>query len=1252
MQLAIETHRGPKNPKRLQTRHANSTASLCYQAVNITQFNLARNPKFITHTNTLSETITTSHPTMSTTVGRKPSLGGDPLGCDGFNTTTTTTALSPVFENQCEFDETELSGKTLHADASIFVPSIQVEREKISERKENMKIEILKTEMLETENLDSAEIVKFMPPTRQMIAAGTVQTDQTKAINNVKEHAKKEARDNNLANPDHDDTVQLVIREQGLRKEFAGGKTVRTSATIITNFLDLQPPPQLFVYSVEMIRTVVLGQNVLVGRRADAMQLMDIVAQHVVELQPQQPNGPVEWATDGDLIWSTADLFGVQQGQLAPLARLQHNLPVALSYRNECGTQLSIQEVNIYFHRFIQIHGQSIGQLFHDLTALNVRASTPDILVRGLNAFLTKHARGQSQPFTFTNAKKGYEPPLVYDPQNGQHRNPALEPNNAGGALIRALDGFFVSSRPGIDRLLVNINSICTPFFGGQNLNTFLSSGSIARMSLNQKSNIAKGVLVSITFPVVGGWIPLSSRRRFIKKILPNNMWCHRDANGNRVAVHTCFAINSGAHRTIRPASNPPNVGGLVVEVATNMRTGNQAPPSEWYPAEVLDIVEHQPYHASLSRAAVTNMVEFARARPQTSYNRIMNGGFNMFGLNGATQNNLANFGNMSTGRQMLEIPGHWLHTPSVQYNKRRTPTDASWDMRDIMFVERNRKVHELRFMNVNPGNSGGRNSNNHQAFVTKRGWISDALSRHGILQNPQQAWVTNVPPPGNPPGSPFRVDLTRPVPTPAFENDIFTKLNDIHPQRPLESPVLVALNHKDIPMYAYIKRVADLRIGVNTIIIDQSGSKFNAPKGSNIALKYNLKLGQTNHQLAGNSFEALRKSGRARDTIVIGADVTHPSKGAAHGTPSIAAVVGSTDDNFVHYPGSMRLQRNRKEYIIELGDMVKERLIDWAERHGNGLPANVLFYRDGASESQYAKLRSYEIPQIEKAFHWAQEFLNFKASGGTHRGALDNARDPWPTISNPSPPGVDRAQGVDDEFTDSTGITNSNFKLTYVVVGKRHNTRFYPKNANDRSVSIGGANGNVKPGLVVDQVITHPLNLDFYLQSHTPIAGTGRSAHYITMQNNMDLSALELQTVVSPPHHHGHLLLLHSLTLVYNRLTTFATSTLEQPRACPTAHQRTTPTVSATAADATFSTSSPTRFPSCHRPWPIPPDSTHRCTTRQLIQLCSTSTTSRIGFATRVTTAISPFRLRVTRSLRGSMGLRAATRGTRTWIT
>jgi eukaryotic translation initiation factor 2C len=67
-----------------------------------------------------------------------------------------------------------------------------------------------------------------------------------------------------------------------------------------------------------------------------------------------------------------------------------------------------------------------------------------------------------------------------------------------------------------------------------------------------------------------------------------------------------------------------------------------------------------------------------------------------------------------------------------------------------------------------------------------------------------------------------------------------------------------------------------------------------------------NTKLGGINHLLDDSAMKWLRE----KTTMVVGADVTHPSPLSAEGTPSVAAVVASVDKDFVQYPASLSIQQ------------------------------------------------------------------------------------------------------------------------------------------------------------------------------------------------------------------------------------------------------------------------------------------------------------------------------------------------------
>lgn len=68
--------------------------------------------------------------------------------------------------------------------------------------------------------------------------------------------------------------------------------------------------------------------------------------------------------------------------------------------------------------------------------------------------------------------------------------------------------------------------------------------------------------------------------------------------------------------------------------------------------------------------------------------------------------------------------------------------------------------------------------------------------------------------------------------------------------------------------------------------------------------------------ELEENAMKWLRK----KKTIMVGIDVTHPGPGSRDGSPSIAAVVASVDDNFVQFPASLEIQKGKQEVGISNG--------------------------------------------------------------------------------------------------------------------------------------------------------------------------------------------------------------------------------------------------------------------------------------------------------------------------------------------
>ncbi|KAG8280324.1 Protein argonaute-2 [Homalodisca vitripennis] len=79
---------------------------------------------------------------------------------------------------------------------------------------------------------------------------------------------------------------------------------------------------------------------------------------------------------------------------------------------------------------------------------------------------------------------------------------------------------------------------------------------------------------------------------------------------------------------------------------------------------------------------------------------------------------------------------------------------------------------------------------------------------------------------------------------------------------------------------------------------------------------------------------------------------------------------------------------------------------------------------------------------------------------------------------------------------------------VTFLVVQKRHHTRFFPTRREDED----GKNKNVPPGTIVDTMITHPREMDFYLVSHASLQGTSRPTKYHKLWDDSNISEDDLE--------------------------------------------------------------------------------------------------------------------------------------------
>ncbi|KAK7450614.1 hypothetical protein VKT23_012924 [Stygiomarasmius scandens] len=271
---------------------------------------------------------------------------------------------------------------------------------------------------------------------------------------------------------------------------------------------------------------------------------------------------------------------------------------------------------------------------------------------------------------------------------------------------------------------------------------------------------------------------------------------------------------------------------------------------------------------------------------------------------------------------------------------------------------------------------------------------------------------------------------------------------------------LLVILPEHGGELYPAVKHFGDCTMGVATQCLNSVKCfRANDQYWKNVCLKTNPKLGGINVIPEPSSTPIL--SDPNNPTIIMGADVMHPAPGSS--TPSFTAVVGNVDTGVAKYVATSNVQESRVEIIADLYDMAKSILLNYKQYReaeekiasNRSAPKRLIFFRDGVSEGQFTQVRDQELDILKRV----------------------------------------------------CADLKINVKITFIVVGKRHHYRFKPPEGGQADRS-----GNMPAGTVVDQGITHPVEFDFYLQSHAGLIGTSRSAHYNVLydDNNFNVDPLQ----------------------------------------------------------------------------------------------------------------------------------------------
>jgi len=215
-----------------------------------------------------------------------------------------------------------------------------------------------------------------------------------------------------------------------------------------------------------------------------------------------------------------------------------------------------------------------------------------------------------------------------------------------------------------------------------------------------------------------------------------------------------------------------------------------------------------------------------------------------------------------------------------------------------------------------------------------------------------------------------------------------------------------------------------------------------------NLLLKINMKIGGVNHIIKETTSCIHDVMGRDKSCLVLGADVTHPSKitGDRISTPSIASVVGNIDDDAAAFPLiAVKAQKARTEIIVEFKECIS-RILSQRKQFQAKLPNRVMYIRDGVNEGQFEAVMRNEVDKIDAVYR---------------------------ELSEESP------------------------KITVIIVQKRHNVRFYNS---DESMK----HHNIPPGVIIKKDLVHPGSVaNFWINSHFGTIGTSHPARYFILRDD-----------------------------------------------------------------------------------------------------------------------------------------------------
>ncbi|KAI9374393.1 ribonuclease H-like domain-containing protein [Aspergillus egyptiacus] len=746
----------------------------------------------------------------------------------------------------------------------------------------------------------------------------------------------------------------------------------------------------------------------------------------------------------------------------------QHDVPVTFNVRYRGEYDDEYPEAPEVYQVICDFTGHlEPGDLLNFLTSSNASAmfESKASMLQALNIALGHHAKSATD-IASVGANRHYG-----------INNPLAEKFNLGSGL-EALRGYFVSVRAATARLLVNVQVKYVACYevgpldqvfrafrernaGLDKQRKFVSKLKVRAIHIPKKNKRGQDIprmktIIDFANPSDGKSL---DHPPIVPRIGagPEEVKFYRDSSGQQ-GQQTAPREPKGK-KGKKPAKAGPESSGEYISVAKFFKerypnvqidtmlpvvnVGTRERPS-YLPMQACIVEPGQPAKTKLTSDQTRQMLWFAIRRPAQNAQSIVTKGMKTLGL--PSNPTLDDFG-IQTNPGLITVPGRVLAPPNVFYKdtksnqKQIAPMSGSWNMKSIRFSTSS-KLTNWTWIWL------GETVNTRDGDVTR--WhfddshFKDCLNQFSKKLN-EVGVITQAPKHGT--KLSFKKDGAYEKAIPAAIKGLMDKYN---PQL-----ILTFLPSNDSDIYNCIKQACDLHYGVrNVSVSSQQFAKRSEQYYANVGLKFNLKLGGINQIVRPKDLGIISEG----KTMLVGIDVTHPSPGSADNAPSVAGMVASIDSSLGQWPAEIRVQsQSRKEMVDDLESMLKAHLARWEKSHNGAYPENIIIYRDGVSEGQYDMVTKDELPLLKKA------------CAATY-------------------PATQTAKNLP--------------RISIIIVGKRHHTRFYPTSEADADRSQNPENGTV-----VDRGVTEARNWDFYLQAHTALQGTARPAHYYTVWDEIFLN-------------------------------------------------------------------------------------------------------------------------------------------------